>query len=229
MRHYEILANGCIPVFPQLDECPPRTMFNFPKDLIAKGERLFDEYRHTDADQIPRDAYVGLIEELLAHTRAHLTTEGLARYMLNQTGNEQAQRVLYLSGCTAPDYLRCATLHGFKSLLGSACHDYPKIQHVYTGSATGYRHLYGKGITYANLLGPEMRDDARDASVEEDIMNQKYDLIIYGSFHRGMPFHDLVTDHTPPNKVILMCGEDLHSCTYDKWLSEGHPVFVREL
>lgn len=35
MRHYEIIANGCIPLFLNLPHCPPNTMTTFPKELIA--------------------------------------------------------------------------------------------------------------------------------------------------------------------------------------------------
>ena len=36
MRHYEILANGCIPIFENIDSIPPNTMTNFPKKFLKK-------------------------------------------------------------------------------------------------------------------------------------------------------------------------------------------------
>jgi hypothetical protein len=33
MRHYEILANGCLPYFIDIERCPELTMTNFPKQL----------------------------------------------------------------------------------------------------------------------------------------------------------------------------------------------------
>src|SRR3990167_10978563 len=34
MRHYEILANGCVPYFRDIDKIPSGTMTNFPTSLI---------------------------------------------------------------------------------------------------------------------------------------------------------------------------------------------------
>lgn len=43
LRHYEIIANGCIPYFPDINSCPPRTLVFFPKDIIDKTNKLFEE------------------------------------------------------------------------------------------------------------------------------------------------------------------------------------------
>jgi hypothetical protein len=42
LRHYEILANDCIPYFPDLISCPTTTMSNFPKDLILEANGLYE-------------------------------------------------------------------------------------------------------------------------------------------------------------------------------------------
>lgn len=54
MRHYEILANGCIPAFINIRNCPELTMTSFPKNLCLdienkfhqgiNPERLYEEY-----------------------------------------------------------------------------------------------------------------------------------------------------------------------------------------
>ena len=54
MRHYEILGNGCIPYFPDIERCPANTMAWFPKRLCASVldlirdkvplEKIYDEY-----------------------------------------------------------------------------------------------------------------------------------------------------------------------------------------
>jgi hypothetical protein len=46
---------------------------------------------------------------------------------------------------------------------------------------------------------------------------------------RGMPFYDIIMDHYDPSKVILLCGEDIHKCSYNLLSNRGHFVFVREL
>ena len=42
-RHYEILANGCIPYFPTINECSKNTMFLLPRDLIMEGNILYEK------------------------------------------------------------------------------------------------------------------------------------------------------------------------------------------
>ena len=79
MRHYEILANGCIPYFPNIQNCPTYTMANFPKNIIIETNRLFDEGKMTEG------AYKYFAEYLLDYTRRYLTTKELAKYVLSKT------------------------------------------------------------------------------------------------------------------------------------------------
>ena len=36
LMHYEILMNGCIPLFLNIDKCPEKTLTNFPKKLLSE-------------------------------------------------------------------------------------------------------------------------------------------------------------------------------------------------
>ena len=40
LRHYEILANNCIPYFIDIENCPENTLSLFPKDIIALSNQL---------------------------------------------------------------------------------------------------------------------------------------------------------------------------------------------
>lgn len=192
LRHYEILANGCIPWFPDLKNCPPNTMTHFPKKKLLSP--------------LPRDQ---LAKELLEYTRTHLTTKAMAQYVLTTSGHANAKKILYLSGTTKwamhPDYLRCLTLHGFKELFHENCVDFPRIDHMYSdyGDASV---LYGKGMTYSKLLPPEWHIAC---DVETAIANKEFDVVIYGNVHRGMPFFTKVSEVYAPSEIILFCGEDL--------------------
>jgi hypothetical protein len=230
MRHYEILASGCIPYFPDIEKCPENTMKLLPKSMIMEGNALYRKYGlYKSMETSEMNECFILISKLTDYTRKNLTTLQMAKYVLDKTNFNGVSSILYLSGSTGPDYLRCLTLHGFKELLGEKCHDYPKIPHVYKTDHINYKELYGKGITYTNLLDSALHDDRLDETVETDIKNKKYDIIIYGSYHRGMPFYELVNKAYKPNEVILLCGEDIHSCNYNEFLKRGHNVFVREL
>lgn len=227
MRHYEILANGCIPYFPDISNCPKNTMTTFPKELIKRSNELVKNRQHPS---------LPLYRLFLDYTKHYLTTEYTAKYVLEKSNHlNNVNRILFLSGDVNPDYLRCLTLHGFKELFGFFCHDYPKINHLYKDNSKN--DLYGKGFSYTGLLDSFLHNDIFDKTIEQDIQNHLYDLIIYGSYHRGMPFYNTVMKYYDPQDVILLCGEDephswniFSSCRkhYD-FVKKGHHVFVREL
>ena len=232
MRHYEILANGCIPYFPNIENCPVNTMALLPKNLILEGNNLYNSVKHKNISELTEIEISEcniLIAKLLDFTRCNLTTNTLATYILEKTNYRNVSKILYLSGNTDPDYLRCVTLQGFKELLGTNCHDYPKICHVYKSNNIDYNALYGKGITYTNILDQSLHDNNLDNNIINHIKNKYYDIVIYGSYHRGMPYYDLVSRIYKANQIILLCGEDCHNCDYNKWLKKGHYIFVREL
>ena len=72
MRHYEIIGNGTIPYFHELEKCPPKTLHNFPKELILKTNK-----------QKPKDSYNDVVLELLDYMRNNLTTKKVAEYILS--------------------------------------------------------------------------------------------------------------------------------------------------
>jgi hypothetical protein len=207
-------------------------MVFLPKELIIQGIILYNtKFNNKKIDELTQDTineYNILRTKLLEHTKKYLTTEKMSEYILNQTKFGMCKKILYLSLDIEPDYLRCLKLHGFKSILGSNCHDYPKIPHIYKSNDINYKSLYGKGMSYTNLLDPIFRDDNLDNTIFDDIKNKYYDIVIYGSYHRGMPHYELVSSVYKPNEIILLCGEDLHECNSKDWVNKGHYVFVRE-
>lgn len=236
MRHYEILANGCIPYFPNIEKCPTNTMALLPKKLLYEGNELYKNFSKKNINELTNDdinEYNILVTKLLDYTKKNLTTYMMSKYILEKININTKElnnlNILFLSRDTNPDYLRCVTLHGFKMLLGNRCHDYPKIPHIYKSDNINYKKLYGKGITYTNLLDSTLHNDDLDNKIEETIKNKYYNIIIYGSYHRGMPFLNIVNEIYKPNEIILLCGEDIHHCNYNEWLQKGYNIFVREL
>jgi len=75
MRHYEILANNCIPYFIGLEDCPKNTLTNLPKDLLLEARELTENFDTTK--------YFIILDELFDYTKKHLTTQQLAQYVLN--------------------------------------------------------------------------------------------------------------------------------------------------
>jgi hypothetical protein len=234
LRHYEIMASGTIPYFPYIEKCPPHTLALLPKNLLIQGNQLYDRLKRNNKtiENLTTDELNEcntLITKLLNYTKSYLTTKSIAKYMLIQTNYTNVSKVLYLSGKLIEDYLICLTLHGFKELMGSNCHDYPKIEYIYKSPEIEYNKLYGKGFTYSNLLDQSLNDNSLDKTIIDDIKNKKYDIIIYSSFHRGMPFFNLVSKIYEPKKIIMMCGDDIHFCQCSYPIKLGHPFFMREI
>jgi len=239
LRHYEILANGCIPWFEDIEHIPEKTMTRFPKTKIQSIMELA-KYNTIVNETTTLSLYFlkvldETVNELLEYTRENLTTKAMARYVFNCIGIPESvhstKKILYLSQNLAPDYLRCLMLHGFKELLGKNCHDYPKVPHIYKSFPEEESlKIYGKGFTYTRLLDDsETRDDSLDNIVEDNIKGLVYDYIVYGSCHRGLPFWDVVNSYYKPDKIILFCGEDLHECQFKKMLADtNYHLFIRE-
>ena len=72
MRHYEIMANACLPLFMNFDSCPNHTLTNLDRDLIRRCSTAVNNY------SIVSD----LKTEVLQFTRDNLTTKQLAKYVL---------------------------------------------------------------------------------------------------------------------------------------------------
>jgi hypothetical protein len=221
MRHYEILANGCIPWFENLENCPPNTLTHLPKELIIDTMKNFQN--------LGAEKLLKISKNLLDYTRKHLTTKAMASYVLEISGNQNAKKILYLSNEVFPDYLRELLLIGFKDLLGSECHDSPHIPFLYSDyPQEEASKLYGKGISYTRTLSPELHDSSKSATIIQDIENHVYDCVVYGSIHRGMPLFNHVTKYYKHKEIILLCGEDLHDCEFKRKLGD-YSLFIREL
>jgi hypothetical protein len=236
LRHYEILANNCIPYFIDIENCPENTLSLFPKDIIALSNQLYNRIKSknpNNLDVVLEESdlinYNNLLDQLTLYTKEFLTTSSITKYILNTTGHSNVQKILFLNGCIKPDYLRCLTLSGFKTMFGKSCHEYPVVPHLYKDTVID-SSLYGQGFTYTHLLEPELREDniSQDIIIN-NIKSNYYDIVIYGSYHRGMPFFDKVTQYYSRDKIIMLCGEDIHNCNYEYYSNEGIHLFVREL
>ncbi|MAF25666.1 hypothetical protein CL634_08870 [bacterium] len=113
MRHYEILANRCVPFFTDIEKCPKNSLFRFPKDLCIKAKKLRGVYPGTkesynpekdtfigtskyilpgeergyiNFDEFNLDEYNNLNEEFMEYTQAYLTTEAMAKYFIDEIG-----------------------------------------------------------------------------------------------------------------------------------------------
>lgn len=249
MRHYEILACGCIPFFPDINLCPNYILYFLPKDLIIKGNMLYYEYKDknisdlTDEDKIILSEH---IEKLIYHTKTYCTTLNMGKYILRMLDEKchikNVKKILVISAHDWTEYLRCSILHGLKLIFGKDCHDYPKIRHLYKNEDLDYvNYCYGRGYSMSNLLEQDYRDNNLDNTIEEDIKNKKYDIIIWGDFYRWflsecssrpyLQYYDLAKQYYDNNRLIFCNGWDRHDDIFNFYMSfvdKDHIVFVRE-
>ena len=75
MRHYEILGNYCMPYFTDLEDCPKDTLSSFPKGLLLEAKEL--------ANNFDEQKYYVILDKVFEHTKQHLTTKSLAKYILS--------------------------------------------------------------------------------------------------------------------------------------------------
>lgn len=81
LRHYEIMANGCVPIFFDLFNCPRHTMYRFPKSLLIK----FDYFYHNDFKWLEKN-YDELSNDLFEHFMNFNTTKATAAYFMKDSG-----------------------------------------------------------------------------------------------------------------------------------------------
>jgi len=94
LRHYEIMSNGCIPIFLNLEDCPHHTLTSFPKKLALEIKELFYNI-HKSSGGFTEDniKYHSLsVEEqnkikeysklITNHTREHCSTSATSKYFI---------------------------------------------------------------------------------------------------------------------------------------------------
>lgn len=212
MRHYEILANGCIPYFVGLEDANPNTMFFLPKELILRAMDLPGvSPLGIDHELFDREKYDEILLQLLGHTREYLTARAMAEYVLETVGYTGKGKILFLLGEEHPDYLPCTLLIGLKELIGDRIVDVPKLPYIYTNYEGEIKDLYGKGMSYTKIVEDLPVDRT---NLERRIQQKEFDFILYGSVHRGLPFLDLVKSIYDEDEIFYFCGEDNHLCEY---------------
>jgi hypothetical protein len=82
MRHYEIMGNGCIPLFPDIAHCPRFIMMKFPKALVTRVA-FFEK---TDSKWLDKN-YEYLQAEMQDHFLKYNTTLRLGEQFMKELKN----------------------------------------------------------------------------------------------------------------------------------------------
>jgi len=75
MRHYEILANYCLPYFEDLHNCPLLTLNNFPKKDILDAKNIKHDFS--------TERYYDILNRVFSYTENFLITDKSAEYIIN--------------------------------------------------------------------------------------------------------------------------------------------------
>jgi hypothetical protein len=222
LRHYEILMNGSVPFFIDLENCPKNTMTHFPKELVREAM--------TASNALP------YIPSLLEYTKNNLTCRAMAQYVLDKSNCPTPKKVLFLSYDPWAEYLRDLILIGLKQILGKNCIEDVIMPQIYE-DFTNKLYSYGRGFTYTCIIPISEKPDAID--ILKEISNHSFDLVIYGAAYRGLPYINEVTSAYKPHEITFLCGEDaMHdsegnledncACLVKPYIKDCN-VFIREL
>ena len=244
LRHYEIIANKCIPLFDNLESCPKNTMVTFPRELLKEIKVKFYNNKLYDTE------YRDYLEKIFDYGKKYLTCEKSAEYVLKKIScNKKFSdlKILFLSGTIGyrnVNYSRELLAIGMRQLLGTQFIDYPKINILYDDCKKKHKYV-GKGFTY----GGRLKDcDINRDNIKDRIQNKEFDFIIYGRVGKkiknkiycddtidnldNLQYWDSVSKVYTKNEIVFIYGGDNSRDIHDPCLqlhSQHGTCFVREL
>ena len=236
LRHYEIFANGCIPIFNEIKNCPNKTLTTFPRQSLEYKADYFNET--TFSVDFNEQLYLkNLIKMYLKYTKSRCSTSASAKYFLEKMNIvkggggddiEEPLKILMLRGNCGVNYTRELLWIGLHRIVtendGEAV-EYPPIDYLYDDyPAEKSAELYGNGFTYSRRLQRRRRQHQEGECsplTENDLINKiqnhYWDIIIYGkvgpdediegSFPH-LPLWDYVSQHYNRDKIAFLYGGD---------------------
>ncbi|MBN7817562.1 hypothetical protein [Algoriphagus pacificus] len=221
LRHYEILANGTIPVFPDLSNCPQNTLSHLPKELIIKANKELLPWKENPEYKAKYQDY---LEQLLDHSRKNASTSAIANRFLQQLAAKPTQKILFLNCDVNVNYSRELLFIGLNKVMNvekGICLGYPKLDFLYTDYPLEKANkCYGKGFGYTRRIEPvqanvQLPDTAIE--IENSIRDKEWDFIIYGKMgvDEGLlgsaptcPFWETVSGNYPKENIAFIYGGD---------------------
>jgi hypothetical protein len=219
LRHYEILANGCIPIFQGLHQCPDATMTQFPKALVANA---MDALSPWDVN-----GYEAYVEKLLEHTRSHLSCSALARFFLERMSlwvGRPVRKVLMLTGHSGTNYSREMLWIGLSRMLNDSeegiAIEWPRLDALYDDFPVAQlAQIYGNGFTYSRRLLSEFhgRGNWTESEIRASIVAKEWDVVLYGKVGvdetvlgsvPNLPFWSEISGTYGPEEIAFLYGGD---------------------
>lgn len=212
LRHYEILGNGCIPIFKDLQHCPPTTLTTLPKELIMEANEKLLPWNYNN-----KSLYDEYWSKIMAHVRENCSASATTNYFMDKIGF-QPNNVLLIMGNCGINYTRETFWIGMKRYIqqqGGSAVEYPKMDFMYDTYSEPNKQLYGNGFTYSRKLKDDYVGFSQDGIIDK-IKNKFFDLIIYGKVgpdegHEGslpMLFWEHVHKRYTRNEIVFLYGGD---------------------
>jgi hypothetical protein len=215
LRHYEILMNGCIPLFENLQDCPPYTLTTYPKELDKEAHELYANWQEDEEHQTK---YANLCSKYLEHTRVHCTTSATAKYFLRNIPNgDKVKHVLLITCHYGVNYNRETLWIGLQryiqSIQGTAV-EYEKMPFLYDDfdNSVPNRYYGSNCFTFPKRLQKDANYSMTEADILSKIKSKFWDLIVYGKVGPDefctFPYWDTVKQHYNRNKLAFLFGGD---------------------
>jgi hypothetical protein len=243
LRHYEILANGCLPIFKNLEQCPSDSLVSLPKQLIEEYTNKLLPFRKEKKLE-----YYFYLNQILEHTRNNCSTSSSANYFLNKMKHlSNVNNILLITCDKGVNYTREMLWIGLKRLIqekNGIAIEYPKINYLYSSFKGEKENLHGYGFNYLRKLKDDYEFEKEEIITK--IKERFWDLIIFGKVGPdelwegsipNLPLWSHVINHYSKDKIVFLYGGDeCIDLTYDNIYSRhilyhgnfGH-CFVREL
>jgi hypothetical protein len=208
LRHYEILMNGCIPLFENLKECPEYTMTTYPKHLNDEAYELYNNWKETEENI---EKYNILCSKYIEHTRNYCTSSYAAKYFLENIKNgDSVKNILLITGHSGVNYNREFLWIGLKRYIGSiggVAAECPRIDVLYKDydiNSAGPVFTYSKRLDFEYAMHEE--------EVIDNINSNFWDLIIYGKVGPDeffdFKFYDIVKTKYSKDQIAFIFGGD---------------------
>jgi hypothetical protein len=223
LRHYEILAAGCIPIFENLDACPPDTLASFPKELLREAYRVLLPWRNTEEQQ---EAYPKFASRLFEYAKSACTASANAlRFLRDMSHLGSCPRILMLVGHSGINYTRELNWIGIKRLIGTSAVEYPPLDFLYDDfPESRLGELYGNGFTYSRRVSSQLRLEMTEDELIGSIKQKKWDMIVYGKVGPdetavgsvpNLPFWNNVFKRYSRDEIVFWYGGDeMQDMTY---------------
>ena len=83
MRHYEIIATGCLPFFDNYEYCPKYALTNWPSNLQYDVNQFYFDVMHHN-QELNVYLYYKLLHEFYDYAKANFKTTDIARYIISK-------------------------------------------------------------------------------------------------------------------------------------------------